>query len=99
MGAARRRRWQRHCSAQFGVYGKDAFGSDESVDVRSALRSFTIWAAYQMFMEDKIGSIEVGKYADIAIWDVDLYTAEPEAIKNTKCQMTLLEGEIVYQIE
>ena len=82
-----------------GVYGKDAFGSDESIDVRSALRSFTIWAAYQMFMEDKIGSIEVGKYADIAVWDVDLYTAEPEAIKNMKCQMTLLEGEIVYQIE
>ncbi len=82
-----------------GVYGKDAFGSDESVDVRTALRSFTIWAAHQMFMEDKIGSIEVGKYADIAVWDVDLYTAEPEAIKNMKCQMTLLEGEVVYRAE
>lgn len=82
-----------------GVYGKDAFGSDESVDVRTALRSFTIWAAHQMFMEDKIGSIEVGKYADIAVWDVDLYTAEAAAIKNMKCQMTLLEGEVVYRAE
>jgi len=82
-----------------GVYGKDAFGSDESVDVRMALRSFTIWAAHQMFMEDKIGSIEVGKYADIAVWDVDLYSAEAEAIKNMKCQMTLLEGEVVYRAE
>ncbi|MDX2412153.1 MAG: amidohydrolase [Woeseiaceae bacterium] len=80
-----------------GVYGKDAFGSDQSIDVRTALRSFTIWAAHQMFMEDKIGSIEVGKYADIAVWDVDLYSAGAEAIKNMNCQMTLLEGEIVYR--
>jgi hypothetical protein len=52
-----------------------------------------------MFMEDKIGSIEVGKYADIAVWDVDLYAADPDAIKNMKCQMTLLEGEVVYRAE
>jgi len=80
-----------------GVYGSDAFGSDEAVDVRTALRSYTLWAAHQMFLEQKTGSIEVGKYADIAVWDTDLYTAEPEAIKNMQCQMTLLEGEIVYQ--
>ena len=82
-----------------GVYGKDAFGSDESIDVRTALRSYTVWAAQQMFMEDRIGSIEAGKYADIAVWDVDLYKAEPEAIKNMKCQMTLLEGEVVFRAE
>jgi predicted amidohydrolase YtcJ len=80
-----------------GVYGHDAFGSDQSVNVKVALRSFTIWAAHQMFMEDRIGSIEVGKYADIAIWDTDLYSARPDAIKNMECQMTLLEGEIVYR--
>jgi predicted amidohydrolase YtcJ len=49
-----------------------------------------------MFMEEKTGSIEVGKYADIAVWDTDLYTAAPEAIKNMECQMTLLEGKVVY---
>ena len=80
-----------------GVYGSDAFGSDEAVDVRTALRSFTLWAAHQMFLEKKTGSIEVGKYADLAVWDTDLYSAKPEAIKNMQCQMTLLEGEIVYQ--
>jgi len=80
-----------------GVYGNDSFGSDEAVDVRTALRSFTLWAAHQMFLEKKTGSIEVGKYADIAVWDTDLYSAEPEAIKNMQCQMTLLEGEVVYQ--
>jgi predicted amidohydrolase YtcJ len=80
-----------------GVYGSDAFGSEEAVDVRTALRSFTLWAAHQMFLEKKTGSIEVGKYADIAVWDTDLYSADPEAIKNMQCRMTLLEGEIVYR--
>jgi predicted amidohydrolase YtcJ len=82
-----------------GVYGHDAFGSDQSIDVKTALRSYTIWAAHQMFLEDRVGSLEVGKYADIAVWDTDLYSAEPDAIKNMKCQMTLLEGEVVFRVE
>jgi predicted amidohydrolase YtcJ len=82
-----------------GVYGHDAFGEDQSIDVKTALRSYTIWAAHQMFMEEKIGSIEAGKYADIAVWDTDPYTATPEAIKEMKCRLTLLEGEVVYRAE
>ena len=34
-----------------------------------------------MFLEKDIGSIEVGKYADLAVWDIDPYTAKPEAIR------------------
>jgi hypothetical protein len=80
-----------------GVYGSDAFGADEAVDVQTALRSYTLWAARQMFLDERTGSIEPGKYADLAVWDVDPYTAEPAAIRDMQCQMTLLEGEIVYQ--
>ncbi len=54
-----------------GVYGGDPFGRAESVDVHTALKAVTIWAARQMFMKKKIGSIEVGKYADLAVWDRD----------------------------
>lgn len=80
-----------------GVYGHDSFGQEQSIDVKTALRSYTIWAAHQMFMEDKTGSLEPGKYADIAVWDTDLYTATPDAIKNMECVMTFLEGEVVYR--
>jgi predicted amidohydrolase YtcJ len=31
------------------------------------------------------------------VWDIDPYTAKPEAIRDMQCQMTLLEGEVVYQ--
>jgi hypothetical protein len=80
-----------------GVYGKQPFGTAETVDVHTALRAYTIWAARQLFLEKKIGSIEVGKYADIAVWDKDLYQIPTAEIKDLKCQMTLLGGKIVFQ--
>jgi predicted amidohydrolase YtcJ len=79
-----------------GVYGKDAFGTAESVDIHAALRSQTRWAAQQMFLEKKIGSIEPGKYADLAVWDTDFYSAPTASIKDAQCEMTLFKGEVVY---
>ena len=79
-----------------GVYGKDPFGRAESVDVHAALRAVTIWAAHQMFLEKKIGSIEVGKYADLAVWDRDFYSIPTAQIKDAKCLMTMFNGKIVF---
>ena len=79
-----------------GTYGSHPYGTEQCVDVRSALRSYTIWNARQLFLEDKIGSIEVGKYADIAVWDKDLYSIPTDEIKDMECQLTLVEGKIVY---
>ena len=81
-----------------GVYGKDPFGQAESIDVRSALRSYTIWAARQLFLEDRIGSLEVGKEADIAVWDRDLYAIPAEEIRDLRCEMTLFAGRIVHEV-
>jgi predicted amidohydrolase YtcJ len=79
-----------------GTYGSSPYGTEQGVDVRSALRSYTIWNARQLFLEDKVGSIEVGKYADIAVWDKDLYSIPTDEIKDMECQLTLVEGKIVY---
>lgn len=79
-----------------GTYGSHPYGTEQGVDVRSALRSYTIWNARQLFLEDKVGSIEVGKYADIAVWDKDLYSIPTDEIKDMECQLTLVEGKIVY---
>jgi predicted amidohydrolase YtcJ len=77
--------------------GKKPFGSEEAVDAKTALRSYTAWGARQMFLEDKIGTLEPGKRADIAIWDRNIYTISTEQIKGMKCLMTLLDGEVVYR--
>jgi len=77
--------------------GREPFGLAESVDRQTALRSYTAWGARQMFLEDKIGTLEAGKRADIAIWDRNFYTTPTAQIKDMKCLMTLLDGEVVYR--
>jgi len=79
-----------------GAYGPHPFGMAEAVDIHTALRSYTAWGSRQMFMENKIGSLEVNKKADIAIWDRDLYAIPTDQIKELKCLMTLIDGEMVY---
>ena len=69
------------------------------MDIHTALRSYTAWGARQMFLENQIGTLEVGKKADIAIWDRDLYTIRTDEIKDLKCLMTLFDGEVVFTSE
>jgi predicted amidohydrolase YtcJ len=80
-----------------GTDGKTPFGIAQSVDIHTALRSYTIWAARQLFMEKQTGSLERGKSADIAIWDRDPYSIPTDQLKDMICDMTLFQGKIVYQ--
>jgi predicted amidohydrolase YtcJ len=82
-----------------GVYGEQPFGTAESVDIHTALRAYTIWAARQLFLEDRVGSLEPGKDADLAVWDRDLYTIPAEDLKNLKCELTLLHGREVFRAQ
>lgn len=79
-----------------GTYGSQPFGTKETVDIKTALRAQTIWAAHQMFLEDRIGSIEVGKDADIAVWDRDMYSVPPDDLKDLKAELTLVQGKVVF---
>jgi len=80
-----------------GAYGLQPFGTAESVDIQTALKSYTIWAAHQLFLEDRIGSLEPGKDADIAVWDRDLYSIPADDIKDLHCELTILRGRIVFR--
>ena len=71
----------------------------EAITMKEALRAYTHAAAYAAFEEKEKGSIEEGKFADLAVWEQNLYTIppEPEKIKDLKVVMTILDGKIVYQ--
>jgi predicted amidohydrolase YtcJ len=79
-----------------GTHGSQPFGTSEAIDIRTALRAQSIWAAHQMFLDDRIGSLEVGKQADLAVWDRDLYTVPGGALKDLKAELTLVDGEVVF---
>jgi predicted amidohydrolase YtcJ len=73
----------------------------EAITMKEALRAYTYGAAFAAFEEKVKGSIEEGKFADLAVWEQNLYTVrpEPEKIKDLKVLMTILDGKIVYQDE
>ncbi|MEP7380647.1 MAG: amidohydrolase family protein [Gemmatimonadota bacterium] len=79
-----------------GSVAGDPFGRDEAVNVHTALKAATIWAAHQFFMDDQIGSIEVGKLADLAVWDRDPYSVATPELKEMRCLLTLFGGKVVY---
>jgi len=68
----------------------------ERLDIETLVRGFTLDAAYQLRMEDKIGSIETGKYADLVMLDQNIFEVDPYTIHETGVVMTMLGGEIVY---
>jgi len=61
----------------------------------SAIRAYTLDAAYVEGTENKIGSIEPGKYADFVLLDENPIK-NPEKIKDMNVEMTFVEGEVVY---
>lgn len=72
-------------------------GTSERLDLDSLIRGYTIDAAYQLRLEDQIGSLEVGKKADLIVLDRNLFDTGTYEIHEAEVLMTLLDGEIVYQ--
>ena len=70
----------------------------ERLSVESLVRGFTIDAAYQLHMEDRIGSIEVGKKADLVVLDQDIFAVEAYDIHKTEVVLTVMDGDIVYEV-
>jgi predicted amidohydrolase YtcJ len=79
-----------------GVFGATPFGTAEGASAEAALKSYTIWAARQIRADQVAGSLEVGKEASLAVWDLNPLTAAPAALKDMVCELTLWRGEVVY---
>ncbi len=71
-------------------------GADERISPMQALRAVTIDAAWQVFQEKKIGSIEVGKYADLIVLSADPLK-NPMEIRNIKVRKTIVAGKTVFE--
>ena len=62
-----------------------------------ALLGMTLWPAYAAFMENEVGSLAVGKYADFVILDQDIMAVPAENILATKVLRTVLGGKTVFE--
>jgi predicted amidohydrolase YtcJ len=70
---------------------------EEVVSRENALKMFTLWPAYAAFEEKDKGSIEVGKLADFTVLSNDLMKIPESKILETRCEMTIIGGEVVYE--
>jgi predicted amidohydrolase YtcJ len=81
------------------VNGEPAEGwfPDQRIPLEEALQAYTWGAAYGAFEEDRKGTLEVGKLADIAVLDTDLFETEPSQWLEAGFTHTILGGKIVYE--
>jgi predicted amidohydrolase YtcJ len=88
-----------------GIYGAvtrkgisgEVYGPEEGVDIKEALRLYTYGGAWLNFDDDIKGTIEPGKLADLVVLNENLFEAPPERILETKVDMTVLDGKVVYE--
>ena len=72
---------------------------EEKVSPLEALRMYTVFAAKSGFEEEIKGSIAPGKLADMVLLNGDPTRVAPDEIKDLRVEMTILNGEVVWQKE
>ena len=74
----------------------DAYTPEERITVEQAVNAYTQGSAYARFSDDKIGTLEAGKEADLAVLSQDIFSIKPEEISRTKVLTTMVAGKVAY---
>jgi hypothetical protein len=75
----------------------ELFLPNERLDLATCLEAFTLGSAFADRLDDVTGTLEPGKFADLAVVDRDLFALAPEEIGDARCVLTMVEGEVVYR--
>ncbi|MDD3402007.1 MAG: amidohydrolase family protein [Hespellia sp.] len=76
--------------------GGEPFNKQNTISVSEMLKAWTYGGAFNIGMEDKLGTLEEGKLADIAVLDRNVFQVSMEEMRNVKIAMTMVNGEIAY---
>ena len=81
------------------VHGKPEAGwhSEERLTRSEALRAFTSWAAHASFSETELGTLEIGKRADLTVLDHDVLRCPAPELLSTRVTMTVVDGDVVFR--
>ncbi len=75
------------------------FFPGERMTRMEALRSYTLSNAYAAFEEQVKGSLEIGKYGDVVVLSKDILKCPDDEIMDTKIDMTIVAGEVLFERE
>ena len=70
----------------------------ERLPIEEAIKSLTIRSAMQLSAEDEIGSLEVGKKADLIMLEDDVFELTPHEIHKARVALTMMDGQIVHEV-
>ncbi len=70
---------------------------DQRLSVAQAVHANTMGAAYQIRLDDKVGSVQIGKKADLIVLDANIFEADPHDIHRATVTMTMMNGQIRHQ--
>ena len=79
-----------------GYFNED-WHLEQAVSRDVALKMLTLWPAYAAFQENDRGTIEVGKQADLTVFDKDIMTISEDEILTASVVMTMVGGKVVYE--
>ena len=74
----------------------EAVDRTQAVTIREALRLYTYNGAYASYEEDRKGSIEAGKLADLTVLSADVLSLPPERIPELRVDLTMIDGLIEF---
>jgi len=77
--------------------GGDTINTDECIGVADALKLYTVNGAYVHFVEDRLGTVSPGKYADLIVLDRNPLAIDPMQLKDIQVQKTFINGTLVFE--
>jgi predicted amidohydrolase YtcJ len=69
---------------------------EQRVSVRQAVDAYTQSSAYSEFAESRVGTLEAGKLADLAVLSQDIFSVAPRSVGKTRVVLTMVGGKVVY---
>jgi len=75
----------------------DGWVPEQKITVAEALTAYTATNAYAIGLDEVLGTLEAGKYADLVVLSEDIFTIDPAEIQTVRVDLTMVDGKVVFE--